>query len=51
MLTDSPAPTDPSIQQGRKYEGKVVTMVSVDEEQWQQNLLPLLLEMNDDDDE
>jgi len=36
---------------GRKYEGKVVTMVSVDEEQWQQNLLPVLLEMNDDDDE
>ncbi len=34
---------------GRKYEGKVVTMVSVDEEQWQQNMLPVLLEMNDDD--
>lgn len=36
---------------GRKYEDKVVTMVSVDEEQWQLNLLPVLLEMNDDDDE
>jgi splicing factor U2AF subunit len=36
---------------GRKYEGKVVTMVSVDEEQWQQHLLPVLLEMNDDDEE
>jgi splicing factor U2AF subunit len=34
---------------GRKYENKVVTMVSVDEEQWQQTLLPILLEMNDDE--
>ena len=36
---------------GRKYENKVVAMVSVDEEQWQQTILPILLEMNDDDDE
>lgn len=34
---------------GRKYENKVVTMVSVDEEQWQQILLPVLLEMNDEE--
>jgi hypothetical protein len=34
---------------GRKYENKVVAMVSVDEEQWQQTLLPILLEMADDD--
>lgn len=34
---------------GRKYENKVITMVSVDEEQWQQILLPVLLEMIDDD--
>lgn len=33
---------------GRKYEGKVVTMVSVDEELWQLNLLPLLQEMDED---
>lgn len=32
---------------GRKYEGKVVTMVSVDEEQWQLQLLPILQEMDD----
>jgi hypothetical protein len=36
---------------GRKYEDKVLNMMSVDEEQWQQLLRPVLLEMNDDDDE
>ena len=32
---------------GRKYEGKVVTMVSVDEEIWQASFLPVLKEMED----
>lgn len=34
---------------GRKYENKVVTMMSVDEELWQQTLLPVLLEMSDEE--